>query len=220
MRTLCFTTCLLSAESLAFCQLESDTITIQATRPMSFQTLQPDQVVFNVTVNSPLNAGLDDVLAAVQSSGITSANFSNLSNSGDNRAPLQWWFSLTVPIAKWKATVTLLTALQQSINKNNSGMQLSFGVQILRSSTASSQAQSCSPADLVADAQAQAQKVAAAAGLFVGQIVAISDQSSLPALTIAPYAERVGAFSLNVWYSTPAMPNCVAEVKFKLLRYQ
>ena len=192
---------------------------------MSFQTLQPDQVVFNVTVNSSFNTGLDDVLAAVQSAGITSGNFSNLSNSGDNRAPLQWWFSLTVPIAKWRATVTLLTALQQSINKNNSGMQLSFGVQSLQSSTASSQAQSCSPTDLVAGAQAQAQKVAAAAGLFVGQIIAISDGSSGAWGTVGVptfFAESGGFASILVgeWFNTSAFSNCVAEVKFKLLRYQ
>ena len=221
MRTLSFTAFLLSAGSLAYGQLESDTITIQAARPINLQTSKPDQVVFTIAVNSPLTAGLDDVLAALQGSAITMANLSTLTNSGDDQAPLRWWFSLTIPIDKWKATVASLAALLRSLPK--SGMQLSL-VQNSQS-IAPNQAQSCSPTDLVAGAQVQAQQVAAAAGLFVGPIIAISDASSGAWGTVGVpnfSAARVSLASILVgsWFNTSALPNCVAEVKFKLLRYQ
>ena len=209
MRTVSVTVFLLGVGSLAYGQLESDTITIQATRPVNLQTSKPDQVVFTIAVNSPLTAGLDDVLAALQGSAITIANLSTLRDSGDGQAPLQWWFSLTVPIDKWKATVATLAALQQSLPKN--GMQLSL-VQNSQS-IAPNQAQSCSTEDLIADAQAQARQVAAAAGLFVGQIIAISGASSVPTVS------RLGDFSTG-WFNTGTFSNCSAEVEFKLLRYQ
>ena len=57
----------------AFGQLDSNSVTVSATRSM---TQQPDQVLFGVTVQSGLNTSLDDVVAALQGSGITAANFS------------------------------------------------------------------------------------------------------------------------------------------------
>ena len=213
---LCFTALLLSVASGVYGQLESDTITIQVTRPINLQTSKPDQVVFTIAVNSPLTAGVDEVLTALQGSPFTLANLSTPRNSGDDQASLQWWFSLTVPIDKWKATAASLAALQQSLLK--SGMQLSL---VQNSpSIASNPAQSCSASDLIADAQAQAQKVAAAAGLFVGQIVAISDQSSLSERTVPPSPVGLSGFLVNAWFDIFAIPGCYAEVKFKLLRYQ
>ena len=217
MRTFCFAALLLSAASLAFGQLESDTVTIQASRSINLQTSQHDQVIFSIVVDSPLNASLDDVLAALQGIGISMANLSNVFTTGVDQAPLEWRFTLAAPIAKWAATVSSLAALQQSLATNKSGMRLSIGVQSLQSSSASNQA--CSASDLIADAQAQAQKVAAVAGLFVGQIVAISDASSgtFARVSMPNRTATIADFVLGNPY---ASPSCVAEVKFKLLRYQ
>ena len=68
---------LLSA-SLAFGQLDSNSITVTASQSVN---LQPDQVLFAVYVSTPLTASLDDVLAAVKGAGITSANFSGVYSS-------------------------------------------------------------------------------------------------------------------------------------------
>jgi hypothetical protein len=86
------------------------------------------------------------------------------------------------------------------------------------------QSQPCSAKDLVTDAQAQAQSVAAAAGFAVGSIIAISDGTS-SSTAIPSFAARLGDFLIGEWfnitaYSIPVQPGCHLEVKFKMLRYQ
>jgi len=94
--------CLVSA-SLAWAQLDSNSITVSASRSA---TLQPDLALFAVFVQSDLNTSLTDVLTALQGSGITSANFSGVSgNSAFIMSPgqsptLQWAFGLPVPLTK------------------------------------------------------------------------------------------------------------------------
>ena len=66
---------------LAFGQLDSNSITVTASRNAS---LQPDQAVFAVSVQSGISASLDDVLAALQGSGITAANLSSVSSVQQN----------------------------------------------------------------------------------------------------------------------------------------
>jgi hypothetical protein len=141
--------------------------------------------------------------------------------ANDNRGSLQWSFTLAAPLTKMNSTIVSLIALQQSIVQNNSGMLLTFQVQGAYVSPEAFQAQSCAAKDLVADAQAQAQKVAAVAGVYAGPIIAISDgTSSAPTSTgYAVPASRLGSFLFGSWYS-PSPPNCFMEVKFKLLRYQ
>ena len=153
--------------------------------------LQPDQVLFGVSVTTSINASLDDVLAALKGSGITIANFSVVNNTYTipigilpvNPQPtptIQWSFALAVPFAQMKATVTALTSLQQSIMQANSGFTLSFSVQGTQVSTSLQQSQTCSIPGLISDATAQAQKLASAAGLNLGSIVAMSSAASSP----------------------------------------
>jgi hypothetical protein len=212
MRTSCLIALILTSASLLFGQLDSDTVTIQASRSGN---LAPNEVVFSVSVSGP-NISLDQAVAALSSSGITAANFAGVTGGTNLQSPLQWMFSLAAPLAKIKATVASLTALQQSIAQNNSGMTLSFQVQGSQVSSDSIQSQACAAKGLVADAQTQAQNVAAAAGLAIGPIIAISDGSSSAA---APTFARVGDFSVGNWIN-PTPPGCYLEVKFKLLRYQ
>ncbi len=206
---------LLTCAALAFSQLDSDTMTIQASRSVN---LAPDQVVFSVSVSGP-NISLDQALAALSNSGITAANFVGVTGGTNRQSPLQWMFSLAAPLAKIKATVASLAALQQSIAQNNSGITLSFQVQGSQVSSDLIQSLACAAKDLVADAQTQAQNVAAAAGLYVGPIVAISDGSSV---TATPSYDvgflTVGDFVTGLRRVTPS--GCYLEVKFKLLRYQ
>src|SRR5207244_348928 len=112
--------------------LGEDSLTITASRSI---TLQPDQAVFGMYVTSPLNTDLNDVLGALAESGITADNFSNLSSSrtstGNGNNPqyvetLNWRFILNVPFSRLKDTTGMLTALQQSIELNNSGLKLSY----------------------------------------------------------------------------------------------
>ena len=83
---------------LLFGQATQKFVTITALQPIS---LAPDQIVFVVTVNSPLNTGLDDIIAALRGSGITAANLSSLYTqttytSKQAQQYLQWNFVLPV----------------------------------------------------------------------------------------------------------------------------
>jgi hypothetical protein len=209
----------------AFAQLDSNSVTVSATRSM---TQQPDQVLFAVNVQSGLNTSLDDVVAALQGSGITAANFSGVS-MGPNvlfavvgpqpgppimASPLQWVFALPVPLAKIKDTIAMLTALQQSIAKQNNGLMLSFNVQGTQVSAQSQQSHVCPTSDLLADATTQAQKLAAAAGLSLGAVLAMASGTSVS-------GNAGSAVSIaSVLLGPPVLPSvCSMTVKFALLRY-
>src|ERR1039457_5310745 len=64
-------------------QVDSNSITVSSSKPTANVT--PDQVVFAITVSTPLNTNLSDVLPAVQSAGLTSANFSNVFTRSEER---------------------------------------------------------------------------------------------------------------------------------------
>ena len=123
----------------AFAQLDSNSVTVSATRSLA---QQPDNVLFGVTVQSGLNTSLDDVVAALQGSGITAANFSAVTvpfvgNLIPPQPPtvtpmLQWTFALPAPLAKIKDTIATLTGLQQqhrSPAANNAVGRADFVVQ-------------------------------------------------------------------------------------------
>src|SRR2546425_109559 len=95
---------LLLVGSALFGQVSTDrTITVTANRNAS---VAPDLAVFEVTILSPTDASRDDVLAALQGSGITVANFASVYTTtqynGSGRASqdfLQWTFNLTAPLS-------------------------------------------------------------------------------------------------------------------------
>lgn len=186
-------------------QNEPNTITVTALRSM---TLQPDQVVFGINIDTGLNAGLDDATAALSAAGVTGAAFSGVYNStiyptigGQPQNLLQWSFTLTAPFSKLKDTLTQLAAAQQAIAHQNSGIQMTFSVSGSQVSTALQQAQTCPQADLMADARAQAQNVAGAAGVSVGAVFSVSGGNSLAGSAAAfavinPY--RLGNFTQTI----------------------
>jgi hypothetical protein len=202
----------------AFAQLDSNSVTVSATRSMS---QQPDQVLFGVTVQSGFNTSLDDVVAALQGSGITAANFGGvgtgptpLLSAGPVTQSLQWVFALPVPLAKIKDTIATLTTLQKSIAQQNTGLVLSFNVQGAQVSTQAQQSHVCPTSDLLADATTQAQKLASAAGLSLGTVLAMSSGTSA--------SSSVGSVSIAGLFvsAPPVLPSvCSMTVKFALLRY-
>jgi uncharacterized protein YggE len=208
--------------SLAFGQLESNSITVSTSNT---PTLQPDQAVFSVTVTSPQTTGLDDVLTALQGSGITAANFTGVStqqiysvlgSSGTSTPPpmLTWLFSLTSPLTNTKATVASLTTLQQNIMKANNGLTLSFSIVGTQVSQQLAQSQTCSLSGLIAAATTQAQSLASAAGVYLGAILALSSSTS----TVVTNSEIVasGAFLSTILTNVP--PPCAVTVKFNVTR--
>ena len=207
---------LLLAAAPAFAQLETDTISVTASRLV---VLQPDQTVFLVYAVSGPTRNLDEVLAALAGTGITAANLESVRSDVEGR--LQWSFTLPVLFAKVPSTIATLTGLQDGVRGvvNN----VSFGVQGTQVSEQARQAQSCKEADLISDAQAQAQKLAVAAGYSLGPILWLADgtggQSAGAPLTVVPVPVfGTVAAILSLLQSAPPM-NCTAVVKFRLLRF-
>jgi hypothetical protein len=217
-RTLIIIMAFVMCTSVAFAQLDSNSVTVTASRNVN---LQPDQTVFSVRVTSGLNTGLDDVIAALQGAGIGLGNFSGVSmdqqfvSIGPSPQPvpqpmLGWTFVLPVPLSKMKDTAMTLTNLQQTIAQKNAGLALSFYVQGSQVSPQLQQSQTCAFTDLLSDARAQAQKLATASGLNVGTILAMSSSTST---TVANGVVLTGYPYIS--YS----PVCSMTVKFALGRF-
>jgi hypothetical protein len=219
MQKLFLASALMLPFSLAFGQLDSNSVTVTASRNTA--SPQADQAVFGVQVNSGLDTSLDDVLAALQGTGITIANFVGLNtaafaivNPGGVPMPAQvlsWTFRFAVPFAKMKDTITMLNTLQQSLPKKNAGLSLSFSVQGTQSSGQPTQA--CSVPDLLSDARTQAQQLASAAGLSVGTILAMTSPIGATGLG---YSQILTLGSVT---AAPLPAVCTLTVKFALLRF-
>jgi uncharacterized protein YggE len=183
------------------------TVTVTASRSAN---VTPDQALLGVYVFSPTDSSRDEVLAALQGSAITVANLSGIYTTtqfvsqGRSQEVLEWTFNITAPLSDLKSTVTQLTALQQTVAQKKNGMTVSFSVRGTQASTRALTAQNCAAADLVADARTQAQKIATAAGLGVGAVVAISGVS-----LATPAADTLFA-------SASYQPSCSLTVKFAL----
>lgn len=204
---------LLLAAAPLLAQLPSHTLTIAATRSI---VLQPDQIVFVLSVNSPVAATLEQVAGALSGLGITSANVSGVDSS--NATTLQWNFTLASPLANLTATIASLTKLEQTIAQNGSGLTLTFYIGGTQVSQRLRQSQTCSNADLISDATAQAQKLAAAAGMTAGPIVKLSNTAQPENSTSAGF---LGVFLVPAEYIVPNSYSppvtCSLSVQFQLL---
>jgi uncharacterized protein YggE len=211
MRSLWLGILLATVESLAFGQLDSDTLTVSVSQSSN---LQPDQLVFGIRVLTPANRGLDEVVAGLKNAAV---NFSSVTSSPDN-ATLAWVFTLAVPLSKVAATAKQLTT-----------QELEFFVQGSQVSPASQQAQLCPIPSMMAEAKAQAKNLADAAELVVGDVLALSSgNASIPnSLILVPTAAaRLYTSFLPIQWFAPlnaiqpvARAACSLTVKFKLLRY-
>ncbi len=202
--------------SLAFAQLDSNSITVTASNN---PTLQPDQAVFSLVVQSGLNTSFNDVLTALQPAGITASNFSGINSQSLNLLPplnstsLYWYFNLPVPLTNTKATVSSLTTLQQNVAAQKNGLTLSFSISGTQISQQLAQSQTCSLSTLITNATTQAQNLAAAGGFNLGAILALSTSTSS---TVVPtYTAVLGSVPLN---GSAAPPPCAITVKFNVTR--
>jgi len=191
--------------ALIFGQVTSNSVTVTVSR---YSNLQPDQVLIAVNVSAGPAVTRDQILAALQGSGITLANFQNV-NSVQQFSPtpqltVVWTFSLPVALSDLKTTVGQFSTLQAGIVKNNPGLTMSFSVEGTQVSPQLPQSQSCAAADLVADAKTRAQKMAVAAGQPLGAIVAMSSAS-------------IATDPVTGVFSTPTyQPVCSLTAKFAL----
>ena len=193
-----------------FAQLESHTVTITASRQIA---LQPDQVVFGLSVSSAGSASLDQIVAALSGLSITAANLTGVSNSDPKT--LQWRFTLAEPLSNLTAAIASLTKLQQTIGRNASGLTLDFGANGLQASPQLRQSQSCSDADLIGDARMQAQKLAQAEGITVGPILRLSNIILQPP-SAPDFYFISGSFADFLLGPAPAPVTCALVVEFQL----
>src|SRR5258708_2368544 len=106
MRSLWLGILLATVESLAFGQLDSDTLTVSVSQSVN---LQPDQIVFGITQIAPPDRSLNEVLATLKAAGITAANFSTV-YSVPGSPDLHWVFTMAVPLSKMLPTSGQLAA--------------------------------------------------------------------------------------------------------------
>ncbi|HEY6390933.1 MAG TPA: hypothetical protein VIX89_06635, partial [Bryobacteraceae bacterium] len=103
---------LLASASLVSAQTDSNSITVTASRSFN---LQADQALFSVAVSSGFNVSFEDILGALQGSGIALSNFTGVFTSQGPfildpatglpvpAAPgLTWSFSMPAPLSKIK----------------------------------------------------------------------------------------------------------------------
>jgi hypothetical protein len=181
MKTRLITSAFFISVSLAFAQLDSNSVTVTASREAS---AQPDQVLIVVSVATGLNNSLNDVVAVLQGSGMNASNlvdvrFVEASNGYGPEQPahpplLEWNFNLPTPISRLKETTAMLSAVQQALVQKKSDFLLSFRVERLQVSPQAQQLLACNLADVVSDARMKAQKLANAAGRSLGVLLAIS----------------------------------------------
>jgi uncharacterized protein YggE len=199
-----------------FAQLDSHTLAISASRSI---TPQPDQVVFGLSVDAAASTTLDQVVGALSGLGVTDANLTGISNSD----PFRWSFTLVAPLSKLSTTIASLIKIEQTIGQNNSGLTLTFTIEGTQASQQVQQLPSCSDAELIADATAQAQKLAAAAGLTLGPILRVSNVPGSQTYAVPNIVERVGSFVLGDFSEflfaapLPSPVTCSLLVKFELL---
>lgn len=193
---------------LVFGQVDSNSATVTASRN---STVQPDQAILSVSVLSDMNTTLNDVLAALQGSGITFANFSGVNTHfGNTVLPalpgLQWTFALATPLTNLKDTLATLASLQRSLVQKR--LTLTYYVQGTQISQQLQQSQTCAIPDLIADARAKAQTLANAGGRSLGGILALSGATTTT-VSLASQAYN------GVFGSSPQ--GCSITVKFSLL---
>ncbi len=206
-----------------FGQPGPNAMTVTASR-----TLSParDQVLILLSVGSGLNAGLDDITAALQAAGITGSAFSGVTTqpipppiASPSPAPapgLVWSFTLAVPLSKLAASLSQLSTAAQTF-ATRPGLFLNFFVGGLLPSSEPA----CPEADLLADARAYAQKLAAAAGVIAGGILSLTagvDASvglPVPVIRTGDFTS-VSGFGLASFVLSAPVPACSRTVQFQL----
>ncbi len=232
MRTLGIFALFLAVQDFALAQLDDNTLTVTGAANLNSQ---PDQAVVNVLVSAPQGASLDYVLGVLKGTGITAENLSsnitpNIPSFGNGSLVYSttWIFSLRIPFSKLTGEFAKLdAALQSGLESGNSSVSYSVSSGVSDALIAS---QACPFDQLVAQARAQAQKIAAAAQVGLGPITSVVQETSNPgqvtyaALLLPTAASRAGDFVLALSANLiaapvprPASPQCTLSVQFRLI---
>lgn len=156
--------------------LAQSSVTVTSYIPISPEA---DQLVMSVRVTAALTSTRDSVLAAVRDLGLSASDLTYIQStrqisvdSSSFVTRMVWNFRLTTPFGNLTAAVAQLTAVQKKLVQAKGDLSLDFSVDGT-SSSSQSQAAACSLPALMADARAQAQRLAEASGGSAGRVLAI-----------------------------------------------
>ncbi|SRR5579883_323880 len=175
----------LACAGACLAQGNDNTITITASRIVA---LQPDQALLTINLDLPMRSTFDDALAAVPKLALSASDLTRVQTFGPL---LNWQFSKALAFSDLKTALPALMTARQKLEAQPDGSDLYYYVNSQVSPQAQ-QANACPWPTLFADAQAQAQQVALAAGVAVGGVVSMSQADGTGA--IVPFL-RVGDFS-------------------------
>src|SRR5687767_726320 len=120
-----FSIALLLPAVLGWGQTAPNSITVTASKNAN---VQPDQVVFGISVNTGLSASRDEVVAALQEAGVTGTTFNNVGSvqqfdrlGARSETILTWGFTVTAPISNMKSVTDQLTSAQRRVAQGKSG---------------------------------------------------------------------------------------------------
>jgi hypothetical protein len=202
MRMLWFTILLVSP---LFGQLQSGSLTVTATRST---VVAPNLVQFTASVATGIDATQDDVLAMMAPAGITVGSLTGVSGTASR---LTWGFAWLVPLPSLQDAIAALQALR-----------VQFSVTGMRVSDDLLAATACPAADLLADARAQARKMAEAIRAGLGPVLTVSNPAAMSPAGVT-LAGQFGFF-IGVLAGIPEVPalspstlrNCSLTVTFGL----
>jgi uncharacterized protein YggE len=191
---------LLVLVSAAFGQINTTNSVTVTAGPRQTAT-PPDQVIFTVTIEAGLSVTINDLITALKGTGLSATNFVNVYSSqqytpATNQpfTALEWIFQVAVPLGGMKAETAVLKALQTSLKP----LTLTYTLQAQTSTQAL--VQSCSLSDLVSTGHTQAQQLATAANLVLGNIAAIATYISTRIGPAAPLPYVAPACSLTMTF--------------------
>jgi len=154
----------------------------------------PTRVAINVTVSADVSVALDNVVQTVSALGISAADLVSVSQPFIGRVciaapcnPIEWIFRYSAPLSSWKDTLAKLAQVQAA---KHPGITISYYV-----SADTPPTPDCALPTLVSQARKRAQDVAAAAGVSLGALNAVSDGS--PAVTVPTEVVRSGSIIGN-----------------------
>jgi hypothetical protein len=195
-------------------QLENDTITTTA---QSADPGKMDQASVRVCVAAEDGVGLDEVLGAVQSLGISERNLVTAGADPGWYCPYPeppklytlWQFTYSVPLTKIQQA---LAALVRAKAAPPPGLYMGYGVEAGWSAAAE-----CALPTLLSQARRHAETVAAAAGLRVGAVVALSDGSTVDLSSGGIGTPMLAMVGAPMGQQTASL-GCQVVAQFKLLR--
>ena len=215
---------LIAAMALSAADLDDNTVTVTATRTPN---VQPDLALVSVNLVVAQDAGLDDVLAKLNGTGIAAANLTSVSQAFGLTAAAggpysEWMFSVQVPFTNLKSALAALTQAQAGAGSISGSNALTFYVSGTQVSTDAQAAQPCPFTALVSDARRQADSMAAAAGMRTGAIVSVSNGAGAAGSFTAVYDPTTGrpfayANLLGPVMISAQQPSCSLTVQFKLV---